>query len=639
MPKYHTPGVYFEWQDRRFDALSLARADVTGFVGIAVRGQVGTPVRVESWNQFTSLFGPHTPAGFLAFAVEGFFNNGGRRCWIVRVASNAAAAASWTLRNSQGNPAVSLVAASPGSWARDLQITTIPLGSGLFTLVFRLPDGTRETWRNLDIQRPYADILLDASQSIRLTLTSADLWQSPPPLVVQSRGASAFAVTVANNSMTVAVERTEAGGVKTQVTGGVQILTAQLVTAGAPASAAHDAARMQAAVDTSLKLLQFVTPERFAGTILNDGASGSVLARVVDITDVPDPRARVTQPSAPGKDGLSDLSGQQFQDGLDQLARIDEIAVLAMPDIYEKPPIVFKKGPVPAILCTDPSPGRTAPPPPQPVEMPAPLSPDAISALQQSMVAQCVQLKDRMAVLDPPLPEGGRIQAKQWRDSFQTPFAACYYPWVRVPDPLANPGALRTIPPCGHIAGVFGRVEKLVGVHKPPANEILQGVEDVSMEVDDIIHGLLNDEDVNVIRPTRGRQVRVLGARTTSETDDWRYVNVRRLFIALERSIRVQLQWTVFEPGNPALWARIDRVVRSFLDGLWQRGFLDGDSREAAYTVTCDATTNPPSETDNGRVICEIGALPPWPAEFVVVRIGITEGEVEMLSPAEAQIA
>jgi phage tail sheath protein FI len=632
MPKYHTPGVYFEWQDRRFDTVSLARADVTGFVGIAARGQVGTPVRVETWNQFTSLFGSHTPAGYLAFAVEGFFANGGRRCWIVRVASKAATAARWILRNSQGKPAVSLVATSPGSWARDMQITTIPLGSGLFTLIFRLPDGTRETWRNLDMQRPYADIVLDSSQSIRVSLTSADLWQSPPPLVVQPQGGGKFALSVGDVSMTVGDDRNSLEGLTAQITNGAQVLSAQLADNGAP-----DVARLQAAMDTSVKVLQFVTPERFAGTTLNDGAAGSTLARVLDITDVPDPRS--TPVFAPGTDGLKDLSEQEFDDGLAQLARIDEIAVLAMPDIYDKPSSVFKQNPRPMVSCTNPTPAPAAPLPPAPAEMPQPLGRDVILALQQSMVAQCVMLKDRMAVLDPPSPNDGPTEAQAWRNSFQTSFAACYYPWVRVPDPLGSPGALRTMPACGHIAGIFARVEKLVGVHKPPANEILQGVQDVAMEVDDIIHGLLNDEDVNVIRPTRGRQVRVLGDRTTSETDDWRYVNVRRLFIAMERSFRAQLQWTVFEPGNPALWRGIDRAVRSFMDSLWLRGFLDGASREAAYTVICDATTNPPSETDNGRVICEIGALPPWPAEFVIVRIGITEGGVEMLSPAEAQVA
>jgi len=630
MPKYHTPGVYFEWQDRRFDSASLARADVTGLVGIAERGPVGTPVRVESWNQFTSIFGSHTPAAHLPWAVEGFFANGGRRCWIVRVASASAKTASWILPNGRGKAALSLVATGPGSWARDLQISTISLGSGLFTLIFRLPDGSRETWRNLDMQRPYIDLSISSGQAIRMSLTSPDFWQSPPPLTVESHGASAFSLTVGGKSALIALNR-DSEMISVKATEGAHFLSAQLIP-----QKASDADPGRSAAESKSGVLHFVTPERFAGTVLNFGPGASTLARVLDINDVPD--SRRGKVCIPGEDGIKDLTEQDFEKGLAKLEDIDEIAIVAMPDIYDKPASVFKQRKRP-VLCTNPTPGPTPQVPSSVIEMPPPLARDAVVRLQQAMIAQSILHRDRVTLLDAPSPLDSRAALKDWRNGFRTPFAACYYPWIRVPDPLGNPGALRSIPACGHMAGIFGRVEQLVGVHKPPANEIIQGVEDVTIEVDDIMHGLLNDEDVNVIRPSHGRQVRVLGARTTSETNDWRYINVRRLFIAMERSVRSQLQWTVFEPANPALWSRIHRVVSSFLEGLWLRGFLDGDSREAAYSVICDATTNPPSVTDGGKIVCEIGALPPWPAEFVVVRIGITEGGVEMLAPAEAQIA
>src|SRR5689334_2363743 len=119
MAKHHAPGVYFEWLDRRTPAQSLARADVAGFVGIARRGPIGKPIRVETWNQFTSAFGGHAEVGLLSWAVEGFFANGGRRCWIVREASRSASAARWTASSARGGAALTLVAASPGSWARE----------------------------------------------------------------------------------------------------------------------------------------------------------------------------------------------------------------------------------------------------------------------------------------------------------------------------------------------------------------------------------------------------------------------------------------------------------------------------------------------------------------------------------------
>jgi phage tail sheath protein FI len=129
--------------------------------------------------------------------------------------------------------------------------------------------------------------------------------------------------------------------------------------------------------------------------------------------------------------------------------------------------------------------------------------------------------------------------------------------------------------------------------------------------------------------------VRVAGARTlTPPSSEWRFVNVRRLLIMIEEAIDEQTQWTVFEPNNRDLWSDIERVARSFLETLWHRGMLDGASPEEAFSVRCDESTNPPSETDVGRVICEIGVLPPWPAEFVVVRIGKTDGGTEIIEEA-----
>ena len=158
--------------------------------------------------------------------------------------------------------------------------------------------------------------------------------------------------------------------------------------------------------------------------------------------------------------------------------------------------------------------------------------------------------------------------------------------------------------------------------------------EDVSLAVDHVLHGFYNDYQINVLRASPGRGIRVLGARTLSGDFLWRYVSVRRLFIFIERSIDYRTQWIVFEPNNRDLWRDMDRVIRLFLDDIWRRGWLDGDAAEQAYAVKCDASTNPPEERDFGRVTTAIGVLPPWPAEFVVVRIGKTEAGIQALEGA-----
>jgi hypothetical protein len=208
--------------------------------------------------------------------------------------------------------------------------------------------------------------------------------------------------------------------------------------------------------------------------------------------------------------------------------------------------------------------------------------------------------------------------------------AALYHPWVAVADPLRLTGLVRFIPPSGHVAGMFARVDRLRGVHKPPANELLEGVYDLSLSIDDEAHGRMNSAGVNAIRIVPGRGTLVLGARTLSDDVRWRYVNVRRLFSMIEEALDGQMQWVVFEPNNPQLWRHIDRAIRGFLERLFRAGMLDGETSDDAYYVRCDETTNPPERTDMGQVLCVIGIQPPYPAEFVIVRIGVTRSGIQI---------
>jgi phage tail sheath protein FI len=628
MPKHHTPGVYFESLDRRSSVLPpLARTDVAGFVGITRRGPVGIPVRVESWNQFTSTFGGHAPVGLLSWAIEGFFSNGGRRCWVVRAAASSATPGRWVLPTTSGTSGMTLVAASPGSWAREATVSVSQVTDRLFSLNLRLPDGSEEVWRNVSAQPPFFDLVDKSGKpSLRLTLRDPALWVTPSAVALRSPGT--FQVLGSGLTITIKTDAHSVSGFSVYPVGAVSV---DPVPGNSPAGSS-DVEALRLINDQGV----FQSDPRFAGTLLNDPVKGSRLAMVTSIDGLP--FAAAPPVYLDGTDGLADLGMAEFEAGLDKLAVLDQIAVLAMPDLVASP--VEEPAPpptvhVPCSVLTVDKPADTPPP----FERPKVFDSDQISHVQNAMVLQCERLRDRVAILDPPLPEMVPNEAIQWRQGFTSAFAACYYPWLVVPDPLQLNGLVRTLPPAGHVAGIYARVETVTGVHKPPANEVLEGVEDLTVGAGDVVHGLLNDAQVNLIRAYPGRRIRVAGARTTSDTDALRFVNVRRLLIAIERSIRINLQWIVFEPSNPILWLQVDRVIRAFLESLWQRGFLDGEAREQAYSVRCDETTNPRFETDSGRLTCEIGLLPPWPAEFVVFRIGITEGEVEMRMPAEAQVA
>ena len=204
-----------------------------------------------------------------------------------------------------------------------------------------------------------------------------------------------------------------------------------------------------------------------------------------------------------------------------------------------------------------------------------------------------------------------------------------YWPGIKV----FNPGSGMTehMPPSGAMAGIWGRNDDTRGVHKAPANEVVRGAVDLALNITRFEHDQLNPIGVNVIRSFPGRGIRVWGARTLSSDPAWRYINVRRLFNFLESSILNGTQWVVFEPNDKDLWARIERVLNSFLRNVWRTGALFGDSANEAFYVKCDSDTNPGDLIDAGQVTVEIGVCPTKPAEFVVFRLSQlpTGGDVD----------
>jgi len=218
-----------------------------------------------------------------------------------------------------------------------------------------------------------------------------------------------------------------------------------------------------------------------------------------------------------------------------------------------------------------------------------------------------------------------------WRSRFDSTYAALLYPWIRVVDPLRSAGSLtRDIPPSGHAAGQYANTDLTTGVHTAPANGVLAWAQDVTVPVGDALQGVLNPLGIDVVRPLRGRGIRLMGARTVSSDPDWRYVNVRRLLMMIEKAIHLSTQWAVFEPNDAMTRAKLRLSLTSFLLSLWQRGALMGDTAQAAFFVTCDETNNPPAQRDNGQLLAEVGVAPSKPFEFIVLRVGRTGNEFEI---------
>jgi len=294
--------------------------------------------------------------------------------------------------------------------------------------------------------------------------------------------------------------------------------------------------------------------------------------------------------------------------GLERLASLDRIDLVCAPDIMQS----MRRGVRPTLAT--------------------------VQEMQWALLAHCEDCGDRLALLD-ALPnatvdEVCRQRADLRGGGWSGANGALYYPWLEIARPGATTG--QYVPPCGHVAGVYARSDRRVGVHKAPANEIVEEAIDVQMRLTDVHNGILQTQQVNGIRAFPGRGIRLWGARTLSADPAWMYVNVRRLFLTVGRWIERALADVVFEPHDTLLWARIERELRAYCTALFHAGALKGATADEAFFVQCDATTNPPALRAAGMVVTELGLAPALPNEFVVVRLIQEVSGVTLTTPEPA---
>ena len=236
----------------------------------------------------------------------------------------------------------------------------------------------------------------------------------------------------------------------------------------------------------------------------------------------------------------------------------------------------------------------------------------------------------RIAVLDtPPNLEPGDVRAL--KSLIDSSYAALYYPWIVVANPLAGSDPTKPsqipLPPSGFVTGIYARSDIQRGVFKAPANETVTGALGLQRDVRFGEQEVLNPLGINCIRTLPNRGIRVWGARTLSSDPEWKYVNIRRYFLYLEASIDQGTQWAVFEPNGERLWANVQTTVSDFLYNEWLNGALLGATPKEAFFVRCDRTTMSQNDLDNGRLVCLVGVAAIKPAEFVIFRIGQTTAD------------
>lgn len=237
----------------------------------------------------------------------------------------------------------------------------------------------------------------------------------------------------------------------------------------------------------------------------------------------------------------------------------------------------------------------------------------------RNLISHAERMRYRIAVVDCGNNQS-ISQVRAMRGELDSKYAALYYPWIRVLDPLTQLES--HMPPSGFVCGIYARNDINRAVYKAPANEVVNLALGFERFLNKSQQEVLNPEGINCFRFFEGRGMRLWGARTISSDPEWKYVNLRRYFAYLERSIDKGTQWAVFEPNGEMLWANVRRTIEDFMFNEWQSGALLGDKPEKAYFVKCDRSTMTQNDLDNGRLICLIGLAPLRPAEFVIFRIG-----------------
>jgi phage tail sheath protein FI len=643
------PGVYIEEFEPAapIEGVSTSHA---AFIGIAASGPSNVPTLVTSLDDFNRIFGGPVDGVvpyYLPISAEGFFRNGGSVLYVLRVSTATNAFNTFACRVAPAAPVLTATAITEGGAGSGITVTAkdssaLALALGKLTPVagptLALPqpstvasalDATRRVLsvkasagfapgdriNVLDntVNRQATIAAIPDTTTITLTaqlpgntplsptskLTLADLAigdtlvrlaipaglnlrQALPAgtLLMIAGGTTEFATVASVSADSVTLTK---GLANTHARTGVQVGSAEFDltvtgTAGETesypllsTSANHP--RSWQTVTASSALVRFTRADP-----LPPGAS-------------PDPRpapATVTLAGAADDNPTTSWNTNlptKINAYLDALAPIDDISIVAAPG------------------CTD-------------------------QAVQQALVDHCESLWSRFAILDAikgaDLP-AVRLQRQALTGTLDKGFGALYHPWIQLID--ASRQAVVDHPPSGHIAGIYAKIDTTRGVHNAPANVGIATALGVTQRLTNADQSVVNLEGVNLIRILPGRGVPVVwGARTTTGDRNWQYINIRRLFIFLEQSIQQGLQPNVFLPNDLGLWERVKRTLNEFLGRVWRDGALFGATAKEAFYVRVDEALNPPSQRKLGRLNIEIGLQPVYPAEFIVVRIGIWDG-------------
>lgn len=578
MPEYLSPGVYVEEFDSGAKPMEGVSTSTAGFIGLAERGPVeGVPQLVTNFADFKRKYGGYLSENefgeyrYLAYGVEHFFINGGSRCYIARVAPGDAVAATGAAPNEEA-PVLSFTAKNPGSWGNNLRVRLTPASKNKTPVLEVITTQKGKKYRCKNGAGFQAGDIVAFRDTEQDTVSYNRVIKSQDNVL---EFAEEFPDEVADT----------------------QLLPTRFLQSCEFSLEVSYEDQVEVYENASLnpESASFITKKTAKSDmiIVETGTIPEEVKPPFDIITGGDTESCIVSMSGGSNGSIAQISAADYmgtdngagkRTGIQAFLDNDMVSIMAIPGIV------------------DPN-------------------------VQLTLVAHCENLASRFAVLDMPKDAKKMDDIIAHRELFDTNYAALYHPWLTVFDPLDKKNL--SIPPSGSIMGIYARSDNTRGVHKAPANEVVRACVGLECDFNKGEQDILNPKGVNLIRSFPGMGIRVWGARTATSDGSWKYINVRRLFIFIEESIKANTNWAVFEPNDETLWVRVKRTIDVFLTGLWRNGSLAGTSTNEAFFVNVGRDTMTQDDIDNGRLICVIGVAPVKPAEFVIFRISQKTGDAQ----------
>lgn len=638
---YQHPGVYIEELPSGSAPIEAASTSTALIVGYATKGPVGVPTLLFNFDQYTSQFGGindfkgKTPAvDYMGHSVQAFFNNGGSKAYIVRVALNGsttatqltAANASLILPAGGSTPtkAVKLSALNPGTWGNGMIVNAV--SNGATPPLYKLSVGRLDRQSKFVAIETYTDVTFDDPNA-------------PSFISTQLKGVSNLIVGDAAITTPLTTELTpyQIGSLTSDdLTGAAVVANSKLdVTLDAGPNAIT--VTFQNAMNNLSDIAAFIqdkvrgnaplnSPRHdFTCTVENNrlvlrsGGRGSGSAVAVAGPTTPPPpfdaaaALKLTTAGASAVNGAAAANALFATNSAATLAGGSDGLLPGLPEYSALFPQLKKLRDISIIFL----PGQTWP-----------ANQDVVSAF----IGHAETMKNRMVIVDPSETKEFTSSLSFAADGFpSSTYSVTYYPWLEVANPWyqaeLRPDRQRTvfIPPSGFAAGLWARTDGRRGVWKAPAGlqASLLGAASTKFRIGDDEQDQLNPVGVNCFRRIISDIV-IWGSRTlATKTDpEWRYVPVRRTAMMIEESVYQGIQWAVFEPNDHRLWSSLRLNIGAFMDSLFRAGAFQGEKASDAYFVRCGlGDTMTQGDIDAGQVIVLVGFAPVKPAEFVIVRI------------------